>query len=257
MKRAPGGGDSASGGAGGFFTAAVHDYVAAVQACFADARPGAAAVFVLSMLSSWWVYVPAHELLHAAGCVLAGGEVSRLEIAPIYGARLLGRLFPFVTAGSEYAGRLSGFDTRGSDLTYLATDATPFLLTVLLGVPLLRSAAARTGRAVWRCMRFGAALPVAFAPFISAGGDYYEMGSILVSRVAAAAAPGFPLARWRSDDLIKLAGQLFGAGGDGGATDAAGLATSFLVGAMLMFATYRLGTAWSRVMRRAWTGQRE
>src|SRR5262249_31229017 len=53
-------------------------------------------------------------------------------------------IFPFVSIGSEYAGQLTGFDTHGSDFTYLVTDAAPFTLTVLLGIPLLRSAAAET-----------------------------------------------------------------------------------------------------------------
>jgi hypothetical protein len=80
-------------------------------------------VIASSLLLSWWVYVPIHELAHAWGCLLAGGEVTRLEIDWIYGASLLARVFPYVTVGSEYAGRLSGFDNRGSDLTYLVTCA--------------------------------------------------------------------------------------------------------------------------------------
>ncbi|MEO7793137.1 MAG: hypothetical protein ABIV06_00065, partial [Thermoanaerobaculia bacterium] len=51
------------------------------------------------LIAGWWVYVPAHELLHALGCWAAGGEVSRLEIDPVYGARFLAKLFPFVAPG--------------------------------------------------------------------------------------------------------------------------------------------------------------
>ena len=130
------------------------------------------------LLAGWWVYVPAHELLHAAACRLAGGVVRRLEIAPLYGGTALARLLPFVAAGGDYAGRLSGFDTHGSDLVYLATDLGPYLLTLVPGVWWLRRAA-RAGRP----FAFGAALPVALAPFLSLTGDAYEIGSIAVTRL--------------------------------------------------------------------------
>ena len=63
----------------------------------------------------WWIYVPIHELLHVAGCLIAGGDVSKLEIKAIYGGGVLSQVFSFVVSGSDYAGRLSGFDTHGSD----------------------------------------------------------------------------------------------------------------------------------------------
>ena len=114
--------------------------------------------------------------------------MTRLEIDPIYGAALLQRFFPFVSVGSAYAGQLTGFDTHGNDLTYLATDFCPFLLTVLVGVPLLRAAPSRrTPLRVALCL--GVALPLAYAPFIAVTGDYYEMGSILVSRLVACVEP--------------------------------------------------------------------
>jgi hypothetical protein len=49
--------------------------------------------------------------------------VWRLEIDPLYGGALLARWLPFVEAGGEYAGRLSGFDTAGSDATSGVDDA--------------------------------------------------------------------------------------------------------------------------------------
>lgn len=150
------------------------------------------ALALLGMIVGWWVYVPLHELLHAAACVLAGGGVTRLEIAPQYGGALLARVFPFVEAGGEYAGRLSGFDTRGSDLIYLATDLGPFVLTLFPGVWLLRKAGA-AGRPVL----FGLSLPFALAPFLSLTGDAYEIGSILVRQEIL-----------RGDDLLKKAGEL-------------------------------------------------
>ena len=223
------------------------DYLAALDPFLRGLRLRYAVLLALSFAVSWWVYVPVHELAHALGCRLGGGEVTRLEIDPVYGAALLRRVFPFVAVGSDYAGQLTGFDTRGSDLTYLLTDFLPFVLTIFLGVPLLRSAAApRSGTG--RALCFGAALPVAYAPFISLPGDYYEMGSILVSRLAAVCFPAFDPARWRSDDLFKLSSQLFGSAGGGTAADAAGLCLSFVVGAGLALATYGAGVVWSHAL---------
>ena len=130
------------------------------------------------LIAGWFLYVPVHELLHAAGCRLAGGAVSRLEIAPMYGGALLARVLPFVVSGGEYAGRLSGFDTRGSDWIYLATDLGPFVLTLFPGVWLWRMAARRR-----RCFAFGFVLPLAMAPFLSLPGDAYEIGSLLVTHL--------------------------------------------------------------------------
>jgi hypothetical protein len=47
---------------------------------------------------------------------------------------------------------------------------------------------------------------------VSLTGDYYEMGSIVISRVVSWVDPQFTVTRWRSDDLSKLADQLFGSG---------------------------------------------
>ncbi len=136
------------------------------------------ALVFAGVLAGWWLYVPVHELLHAAGCWLTGGAVARLEIAPLYGGAVLARLLPFVVAGCDYAARLSGFDTRGNDWIYLATDLAPFLLTVLPGVWLWRLSARRH----WS-LAFGLALPLAMAPFLSLTGDAYEIGSLLVTRL--------------------------------------------------------------------------
>ena len=129
------------------------------------------------LLVGWWLYVPVHELSHAAACWLSGGEVTRLEIDSIYGGGLLAAVFPWVVAGSEYAGRLSGFDTKGSDLRYLLTDLGPFLWCPF-GLALLLHSARGRRPFVW-----GAALPWSFAPFLSLPGDAYEMGSILLTRL--------------------------------------------------------------------------
>lgn len=184
-------------------------------------------------LAGWWIDVPVHELLHAAGCAVTGGKVGRLEISAVYGGGLLARIFPFVVSGSEYAGRLSGFDTRGSDLIYLATDLAPFVLTVP-GVWLLRRAAAAR-----QAPLFGAALPFALAPFLSLTGDAYEIGSIVVTRLP-------PWSRWppilRGDDLFKKIEEM------GKIPEApwAGFALAALLGLVWAFLTWWLADAAAR-----------
>ena len=194
-----------------FWIAPIADVSAALEARIVQAaQPFRACLLtVLGLLASWWIYVPIHELLHALGCWATGGTVTELQIAPEYGGALLARLLPFVSAGGEYAGRLSGFDTHGSDLTYLATDALPFVLTLLVGVPLLR-ACRRPGRPGV----LGAALVLGLAPFYSLTGDYYEMGSILVTRAVTALDATVPLgpptlAALRSDDVLRLVVELW------------------------------------------------
>ncbi len=130
----------------------------------------------VGLIAGWWIYVPAHELLHAFGCWAAGGEVSRLEIDPLYGADALARIFPFVSPGGAYAGRLSGFDTRGSDWIYWLTDLAPFALALFPGFWWLRKAA-RAGRAGRSSAR---RCPRPCAPLLSLSGDAYEMGSLAV-----------------------------------------------------------------------------
>ena len=192
----------------------------------------------LGLVAGWWIYVPVHELLHAAACRAAGGAVTRLEVDRLYGGALLARAFPFVVPASAYAGRLSGFDTRGNDAIYLATDLGPFLLTLFPGVWALRRAAA-AGRAVW----FGAALPFALAPFLSLGGDAYEIGSILVTHLPPWAAPAVR-SLLRGDDLFKKLGELASMPGApwGGALVAA------LLGVAWAFLTYGLGDALARAL---------
>ena len=164
----------------------------------------------------------------ASACA-AGGSVSRLEIDPLYGGHLLARIFPFVAPGGDYAGRLSGFDTGGSDLVYLATDFGPFVLTLFPGVWALRRAGARG-----RGFGFGFWLPFALAPFLSLTGDAYEIGSLLVTQL-----PPWQDRTLVSDDVFRLAGELW-------AMDRApwgGALLAFLLGTVWAFATYAAG-AW-------------
>lgn len=192
--------------------------------------PVALAWVFVGLMVGWWIYVPFHELLHAAGCWLTGGSVTRLEIARVYGGDLYALIFPFVEPGGEYAGRLSGFDTFGNDLIYLATDFSPFLLTIFPGIYLLRRSVA-SGSAFY----YGFWLSFALAPFMSLTGDAYEIGSIVVTQ----------LSPWqdhsqllRSDDLLLWMDTYLGQSGIpwGGAVLGA------TIGLLWAVATYSLGS---------------
>jgi len=186
--------------------------------------------FSVVTLGGWFVYVPLHELLHAYGCMAAGGQVQELRIQGLYGGHLLERLFPFVRAGGEYAGRLTGFDTRGSDLVYLATDVAPFLLT-LLAVPLLSAARARHSAVL-----LGLGTVLAGAVLVSVPGDLYEMGSILVSsalRILRVGGADGQLLALRHDDVLALLAEFRDRFPDHRAGWAAAVAVSAVVGWVL------------------------
>lgn len=154
----------------------------------------------LGLAIGWWLYVPIHELLHAAGCYLGGGTVSELEIKTIYGGGFLKTIFPFVTSGGAYAGRLTGFDTRGSDLCYLLTVFFPFILT--LPTLMLMEKSCRLKSAFF----FGFLLPAFMAPIISLTGDFLELGGIFLYQVWPGATPATRLLI--SDDLFRLFGEI-------------------------------------------------
>lgn len=240
----------------------LRDLVEALERTVAAApRPWPRLVlFAAAAVLAWFVYVPVHEMLHVAGCLATGGEVHRVSIDPLYGGRLLSAIVPAVEAGGDYAGRLTSFRTNGSDLCYLATDAAPFLLT-LVGVPLLRAATLRRSAAV-----AGAATILALAPFVSLTGDYFEMSSVIVTRATApferppepySGASG--LMALRSDDLPSLLKSVaedpapFLAGVRGGRVSvAAVILLSALSALLLAFATYGAGHA----LARWWTASR-
>jgi hypothetical protein len=219
------------------FTLPWTDTVAGLDRCLDRGIPGLILV-ALGLLAGWWVYVPVHELLHAGACEAAGGEVTRLEIDRVYGGALLARVFPFVIPASEYAGRLSGFNTRGSDWIYLATDLGPFLLTLFPGVWALRRAAASH-----KPVLFGITLPFALAPFLSLPGDAYEIGSILVTRLPPWSGPALQ-GLLRGDDLFKKMEELAAMPGApwGGALLAVGM------GVLWAFLVYGSGSLVARAL---------
>lgn len=225
-----------------FFTRPFLDTLRGLEARLDAGRIKALGLVLLGLLLGLWIYVPVHELAHAAACVATGGTVSELEIDPLFGGALLARVFPWVEAGGEYAGRLAGFDTGGSDLVYLATDLGPYLLTLLPGVWLLRKAGGDGG-----ALLFGAALPLALAPFLGLTGDAYEIGSILTTRLPPWAGPELR-ELLRGDDLVKKLGEIQAAGGGGRAW--AGAAAAAALGALWAFVTYALGGQIARALGR-------
>ncbi len=240
----------------------VKDLYAALESVIAPERPAwkLLAPVGLGLVAGWMVYVPVHELMHVAGCVIAGGSVTELRLAPIYGAAFLRGLFPFIVASGEYAGRLSGFSTNGSDLVYLATDAAPYLLTVLVGVPLLRSGwlwPSDSGQ--WKSSRLwllGPTFILAAAPIISLTGDYFEMATVILTRgYAMAGLAGLEVLR--SDDVFRLVGDLHEGEisiGEGGfrmwIVSGAVILCSLGLSLSLASWTYHLGVAWETILRR-------
>lgn len=204
-----------------------------LESCMAGGVRGLVFVFA-GLLLGWWVYVPLHELLHAFGCLMAGGEVTRLEIDFLYGGAVLASWIPWVVAGSEYAGRLSGFSTGGSDLVYLATDLAPYLLTLWPGLWAMRLGV----RKGWALL-YGAMVPWALASFLSLTGDAYEIGSILLTRI-----PPWSSERMqdviRGDDIFLLPARLQDAGlGGVGWT---GVVVAAVLGAVWAFAWWYLAS---------------
>ena len=239
-----------------FFRQPIDDVVACLERLVDVSRPGLM-MFGLLLVGAvtWIIYVPIHELLHVAGCVVTGGTVSELELSPLYGAAMLQQIFPFIVVGGEYAGRVTGFDTKGSDWIYLATDIGPFLLSIVLGVPLLKLAGRKR-----RPILFPIAVVVGLAPFYNIPGDYYEMGSIVTTRaVTELQGGGTPPAfeKLRADDIFKLLGDLVTQPGELGVTGTKAFAfatliiiVSFAIDVLLAFGTYWLGHQFAhRVVR--------
>jgi len=199
---------------------------------------------MLAMVICWILYVPIHELLHAYGCVWTGGAISELQISSRYGGTIYARYFDFVVTQSDYAGRLSGFDTNESDLCYMATVFAPFLISVLIGIPLVKALRGRR-----RPVLFGVAIVLGLAPFYNLTGDYLEMGSIIVTRIATGSvAHPAVFEGIRSDDVFKLWTEVFTAPGELGLDSPGQIAIgvvlillSMAVSIVLSFVTYWMG----------------
>jgi hypothetical protein len=232
------------------FRLPLDDAARSMEAIARRRSPVAALVPVVAAIAiSWIVYVPVHELLHALGCAATGGGVSELQLQAVYGGAVLARVFDFVVVGGQYAGRLSGFDTHGSDLVYLATVLTPYLLSVFPGVSLLHLAARRAGP--WL---FGVAVVLALAPLYNIPGDYFEAGSILSTRVATGlgAGSGNPsFAELRSDDVLALIGSLAAGDVEAGLAGWVIVAISLVLSTLLAFLTYALGERVARLVAAA------
>ncbi|MBN1296784.1 hypothetical protein JXA80_08375 [bacterium] len=182
-------------------------FILPFQALESRARP--TIVLMLSLIITWFVYVPIHELLHVAGCVGTGGSVSELVMGREYGANYLKAVFPFITpATSRYAGRVTGFEPNG-DIGYLITVFAPFLLTVFPGVQCLRKGIV-SRQIAW----LGPGIVIGLASFYNLTGDFFEMGTILSTRWVNGIGGGRPAAAidrfWqlRSDDVFRLIGEI-------------------------------------------------
>jgi len=117
---------------------------------------------------------------------------------------------------------------------------------MLIGVPLLKSA--KYSNSFYACVKLGISIPIAFAPFFSIIGDYYEMGSILTSRIFHLFDPAIDINRWRSDDIFNLINKMFVSGSYGAILDIFGITTSLFLGIILAFLIYYLGHLWSRLI---------
>lgn len=161
------------------------------------------ALLPISLVVVWHVYVPIHELLHVAGCVLMGGTVNELALQPQYGVRLLQHMFPFIVIdeGGVYAGRLTGFATPNR-WSYTVVDLFPYLPSVL-GITLLEWARRRRST-----LLFAAGFVLAYVPWISLTGDFYELASLATAPLAPIIVPNGTADHFISDDVFRLVGEM-------------------------------------------------
>jgi hypothetical protein len=238
-----------------FFQQPFDDVIQCLEMLVTVKRPGLLMIGLLFVGGlTWFVYVPIHELLHAAGCVVTGGEIWELEIQAHYFGGFLHEIFPWVTTGGDYAGRLTGWDWKGSDFIYLSTDIAPFLLTIFIGVPLIKVCGRRK-----RPILFAVAVVLGLAPFYNIQGDYFEMGSIVTTRivteVSGASSLVFP--NLRSDDVFRTIEQFFTEPAELGIRSVRGFiaamvisTVSLVLSLLFAFLTYWLGHLWSRLIVR-------
>lgn len=171
------------------------------------ARSGwkALAFMVLSIFILWHIYVPVHELLHVAACILTGGTAETLHLQPRYGANLLKHVFPLVVPATDYAGRLTSFSVP-NDAAYALVDIFPYLPS-LPGFALIVCAGRRQSAPL-----FGAGLLLAYAPVLGVTGDWYEACSLMTTRIATWIDPSLPDRILVSDDVFRSVSELRAAG---------------------------------------------
>lgn len=187
-------------------------------------------ILLASIVVTWFIYVPIHELLHVAGCIVTGGTVTELVMGREYGADFLAKIFPFITPETgQYAGRVTGFEPNG-DIGYLATVFAPYILTLFPGIWLIGHAAYT--RKFWL---FGPGIVVGLAGFYNLIGDYFEMGTILSTRLVHVLTGGNAsesiTAFWelRSDDLFRLISEISETPANYGMTTAGGITMTLIV----------------------------
>ncbi len=151
----------------------------------------------------------------------------RLDIDPMYGARLLQRMFPYVQVGlglCRAARRLrhprQRLDVCAGGLLSIRVDHCRSAFRC--------SYASRraTLPGVGSTLLLGMVLPLAWAPMLAIGGDFYELGSIAVSRAARYWRE--TVESWRGDDVVAIAGPDFD--GESAWSDVAGIAASLPFG---------------------------
>lgn len=161
---------------------------------------------VISLIIFWHIYTPIHELLHAGAAFLTGGDVQELEIKAQYGGQILAEIFPFVTSGGEYAGRLSGFSVP-NHWAYAVVDLAPYILSLFGFFVLDRS---RRRADPWL---FGVGIVLAFIPIMSIPGDYFELISLPLDSLAGMLDPNYQAGTLIADDWFKAVGEQWGADG--------------------------------------------
>lgn len=221
-----------------FWAQPLRDYIAVLELATQHFSLPRLLLLLLTAGAGWWLYVPAHELLHAFGCLWSGGEVTRLELAPEYGAAWLQQFFPWLVVGSDYAGQLTGFDTHGNDLVYLITVLAPYALTLFPGMTLWIHAGHGDWQATPVWVLTGVSFSMVAAPFISTFGDMYEAGSIIATRALLLVVDDQDAQRWRSDDMWLLLREL---AADMGWLDMIMLLASFALALLLAWSLYWLG----------------
>lgn len=159
----------------------------------------------LGLILFWHLYVPVHEFLHVAGCLLGGGEVESLTLKARYGGLILQNVFPFVIPESEYAGRLTGFTTP-NPWVYAMVDFFPYTIS-FFGIPLIVYCQRKR-----HTVLFGLGIILAFVPFMAIPGDYYEAVSLATTQIAKAINPGLQEEVLVCDDVFRSIKQLREAG---------------------------------------------